>query len=361
MLPSPEVPVPRFRENETLLISVIVITLNEEKNIASCLDSLLSQDYPPERYAVVVVDASQDSTPEIVKRYPSVRYLRSTKGFSRQKNLGLQAADSALVAFTDADCLAPPDWLRVIARAFSDPGIDGIGGNAYLPPGSGYFEKCAAAVGHPAGGAIGFDANVTRGPRGIEFIAGCNAAFRRSALKAVGGFDPGFEDGGEDVDLSRRLKRSGFFLDYIPELTVYHKSRSSLWLYVRWNIGVGATKYNLQHPGALRLLLQPAFVVWPALGLLAVAGIGLHSPRLGGALLVLGWLGYLGILYLFSRPYPLLIRRRRRIGLSLFSVATAVPALIFLRQVCINLGQFRKRLKVSREARAGADTASPET
>jgi cellulose synthase/poly-beta-1,6-N-acetylglucosamine synthase-like glycosyltransferase len=338
-----------------------VITLNEEENIAACLDSLVSQDYPRERYEILVVDASQDATPEIVKRYPSVRYLRSEKGFSRQKNAGLSASVSELIAFTDADCIAPPEWLRTIAGSLSDPSVDGIGGNAFSPPGSGYFARCAAAIGHPAGGSLGFDANVRRSPRGIEFIAGCNAAFRRSALEAVGGFDPGFNDGGEDVDISRRLKRHGCFLDYAPGLSVYHKPRPSLGHYLKWNIGVGATKFNLQRPGLLRILLQPFFLAWPVLGLAGAAVLTIRSPWLGAALLALGWLGYLGALYAFTRPYPLLLRRRSRAGLGLISVVTIVPALVFARQVCINLGQLKKWLKVRREARAGADTASRES
>lgn len=341
-----------LEDHKPALVSVIVITLNEEKNIAACLDSLLRLDYPPEKHSITVVDASQDATPEIVRGYPKVRYLRSEKGFSRQRNAGLHATESEIVAFTDADCLIPPEWLRVINRVFKNPNISGIGGNALLPPGSGYFERCAAAIGHPAGGSIGFDANVARGPGGIDFIAGCNSVFRRPALEAVGGYDPGFEDGGEDVDISRRLKRSGFFIEYVPELTVYHKPKSSLRPFIRWNIGVGRTKYNLRRPGLLRLLLEPGFILWPALWLLAAAGIAVRYTWLGGALLLLGWLGCLAVLYFFSRPYPLLIRRRRRAGLSLLSVVTAVPALIFVRQVCVNLGQLRKWFRVRSGARA---------
>jgi len=352
MPPSPEPPGAPLEDHGAALISVIVITLNEEKNIAACLDSLSRLDYPPEKHSITVVDASQDATPEIVRGYPKVHYLRSGKGFSRQRNAGLRATESEIVAFTDADCLIPSEWLRVISRAFKDPNVSGVGGNALLPPGSGYFERCAAAVGHPAGGSIGFDANVTRGPGGIDFIAGCNSAFRRSALEAVGGYDSGFEDGGEDVDLSRRLRQSGFFIDYVPELTVYHKPKSSLRPFVRWNIGVGRTKYNLGRPGLPRLLMESSSILWPALWLMAAAGIVVRSPGIGGALLLLGWLGYLGVLYFFSRPYPLLIRRRRRAGLSLLSVATAVPALIIVRQACINLGQLRKWIKARSGARA---------
>lgn len=352
MSPNPEPAGAPHVDHDAAQISVIVITLNEEKNIAACLDTLLRLDYPRNRHTITVVDASQDATPEIVGAYPMVRYVRSEKGFSRQRNAGLNATRSEIVAFTDADCLVPPDWLRVIDRAFKYPKISGIGGNALVPPGSGYFERCAAAVGHPAGGSIGFDANVRRGPGGIEFIAGCNSAFRRAALEVVGQYDPGFEDGGEDVDISRRLKRNGFLLDFIPELSVFHKPKSSLWSFMRWNVGVGRTKHNLRRPGFLRLMLEPGFILWPVLGLSAAAAVALRYPGLAGGPFLLGWLLYLSALYCFSRPYRFLFRRRQQAGLGTLSVATVVPALVLVRQVCINQGQLRKWFRARSEAKA---------
>jgi GT2 family glycosyltransferase len=354
MRPEPDPRPGRGPERTPAGISVILITLNEENNIRACLESLLHLDYPEERREILVVDASQDNTPEIVKRYPQVRCLRASKGFSRQRNAGLQAAGFGLVAFTDADCRVPPDWLRVIDRAFKREDLAGIGGNALLPPGSGYFDSCAAAIGHPAGGSLGFGANVSRGPEGVEFVAGCNFAFRREALLSVGGFNPEFEDGGEEVDLSRRLKSRGFLIDYEPDLTVFHNPHSPLGPYIRWNIRVGFSKFNLKRPGLLRLLLEPAFVAWPALGLLAVLGITVFRPWLGLGLLAMGWLGYLGVLFMATRPYPLLLRRRRSLGLGLFSVMATVPLLILVRQVCLNWGQLHKWFRVLFSAKGGA-------
>ena len=342
-------------------ISVILITLNEEDNIVGCLESLLGQDYPEDRYEILGVDASRDATPEIIKRYPRVRCLRASKGFSRQRNAGLKAARFELIAFTDADCRVPPDWLRVIDRAFERKDLAGIGGNALLPPGSGYFDSCAAAIGHPAGGSLGFDANVKRGPGGVEFVPGCNFAFRREALLAVGGFSPEFEDGGEDVDLSRRLRSRGFLIDYEPELTVFHKPHSPLGPYLRWNIRVGFSKFNLKRPGLLRLLAEPAFAAWPALGLLAVSVITALRPWLGLGLIALGWLAYLGVLLAASRPYPLLLRRRRGLGLGLFSVLVTVPLLILIRQVGLNWGQLRKWFRVRSAARGGGRRPFPKS
>ena len=328
-------------------VSVVVITLNEEQNIRECLDSLTALDYPEECFEILVVDASTDATPRIVEEYGRVRLIRSEKGFSTQKNVALKKAAFDILAFTDADCVIPGDWLRVVDRAFQDKGTAAIGGNAYPPPGTGRFGRWTACVGHPAGGAIGFDANVERSAAGISFVPGCNSVFRKEALLDVGGFDPDFFEGGEDVDVSRRLKEKGYFLDYVPELTVFHKPRGTLAGYLKWNVQVGITKFSLRQPSLAGLVFQPAFPLW---SLAAAAGIALLAARghPSAALILAGslWVLYLAGLVLLARPYRLLLGRRNRIGVRLFTVFTVIPVLIYLRQVGINIGQFKKRRRV---------------
>ena len=334
-------------------ISVIVITCNEESNIRDCLDSLTALDYPPELHEIIVVDASTDGTARIVGGYPGVRLVRSEKSFSGQKNAGLRQAAFGILAFTDADCLVPPNWLKVIDDAFCDERVSAIGGNAFPPPRTARFGRWAACMGHPAGGAIGFDANVSEGERGISFVPGCNSAFRKSALLEGAGFDPAFFEGGEDVDISRRLRKKGRILRYVPELTVYHKPRSNLLSYFQWNIRVGATKYSLQRPSLARLILQPSFPLWPVAALLGIVGLG-AAGREGLALLVSAglWLSLIGALLVFAKPFRMLLARRRKIGVSLAAVTIAVPALVCLRQVGINIGELGKRRRVRKSEKA---------
>ncbi len=329
-------------------ISVVVITLNEEKNIRACLNSLKEQKYPDESYEIIVVDASSDATPAIVAEFDRVRIIKSRKGFSRQKNSGWRAARFAIIAFTDADCLIPENWLPTIAEAMSDPKITAIGGNALAPPQSNWFELCVSSIGHPGGGAIGFDANVEPGPQGISFIAGCNAAFRKSAIAEVGGFGPDFQEGGEDVDLSRRLRRAGYRLDYIPDLNLYHKPHIPFWHYVKWNIGVGVTKFSLKQPSLGKILFDPRFPLWLFLGL--ILWLQWFTSAAISALLFLpaAWLIYLGFLHQFSTPFKLLLKRRRKIGLDLFSTLTMVPFLVLVRQLAITVGQLKKWRSVRR-------------
>lgn len=339
-------------------VSVIVITSNEEKNIRDSLDSLVALDYPPDRFEILVVDASTDATPRIVGEYPKVRLLRSEKGFSTQKNVALKHAGFDVLAFTDADCIIPPEWLRVIDRAFFNKRVAAIGGNAYPPPGTPRFGTWTACVGHPAGGAVGFDANVERGAGGIAFVPGCNSAFRKQALLDVGGFDPAFFEGGEDVEVSRRLREKGYFLDYIPDMTVFHKPRATLSGYLKWNVRVGVTKFSLRQPSLGRLVFQPAFPLW---SLAAAAGIALlaagghpQAALVGAAGL---WVFYLGVLVLLARPFRFLIRRRRTIGIRLITILTVIPVLIYLRQVCINIGQFKKRRRTDAGRKVDDDRA----
>jgi GT2 family glycosyltransferase len=274
--------------------------------------------------------------------------------------VGLERVAFGILAFTDADCRVPADWLRVINRALSDPRIAAVGGNAYPPPDTGQFGKWTACVGHPAGGAIGFDANVERGRDGVSFVPGCNFAARKNALLAVNGFDPDFFEGGEDVDISRRLKKAGYFLDYVPELTVYHKPRSTWLSYWRWNVQVGITKFNLRRPSLGRLILEPSFPLWSAAVILGT--IFLASRGHPGAALALSaglWVLFLGVLLFLAKPFHLLIQRRKKIGVRLITVMTAVPFLVYLRQVAINIGQLKKwrrerRRKESREGKANS-------
>ncbi len=330
-------------------ISVIVITCDEQHNIRGCLESLLAQDFPRDRFEVLVVDSSSDATPEIAASIDGVRVLHSAKGISTQKNLGVAEARFDILAFTDADCIIPPDWLRIIERSFRRPALAAAGGNAYPPPGTSKFGLWSSCVGHPGGGAIGLDANVTEGKGGIEFAPGCNAVYRRMAIKAVQGFSPDFQDGGEDVDISRRLRAKGFLIDYIPDLTIYHKPRATLGSYFRWNIGVGVTKWNLWRPGPVRIVLNPFFPVWSIVLLAGLFALPLFPWLMIGALAGL-WAVFLFGLALATKPYPLLWKRRRKIGVSIPAALTIVPALIYVRQVGISLGEWKK-WRVSRLSR----------
>src|SRR5262249_40128546 len=92
-------------------VSVVVCTYNGAATLEQCLRSLLMVDYP--NYEVIVVDdGSNDSTGEILKRFPEIRAIRQqNRGLSAARNRGLYAATGEIVAYTDSDCFVDRDWL----------------------------------------------------------------------------------------------------------------------------------------------------------------------------------------------------------------------------------------------------------
>ncbi len=118
---------PYLEHQPALFISVIIPARNEEKNIGACLASMLNQDYPKDRFEIIVVDDhSDDDTALIVSSFANrnVRciklfdYLGDKKEMNSFKKAALTAgvkeSKGELIVTTDADCIAPNHWLRYV-------------------------------------------------------------------------------------------------------------------------------------------------------------------------------------------------------------------------------------------------------
>lgn len=99
-----------------LKYSIIVPTYNEEKDIAQTLDCLATLDYPSKE--ILVVDDSNDRTPEIVSRYADrgVRLIRPAirKGRCEARNIGVRESSGDVLVILNADVHLPKDFLTRI-------------------------------------------------------------------------------------------------------------------------------------------------------------------------------------------------------------------------------------------------------
>jgi GT2 family glycosyltransferase len=149
-----------------------------------------------------------------------VRYLRQepNRGPAAARNRGIEAATGEIIAFTDDDCLVPPNYLARLAEGYQHyPEIAGAGG--YLEAPGDLLQRNLFAQ---------YEAHVTHqvyhaGPEsylgGFECPAGGtnSMSYRRECLKAVGGFDETFPyAAGEDADLKWRICECGAKLLYVP-------------------------------------------------------------------------------------------------------------------------------------------------
>ncbi len=102
-------------------VSVIIITLNEEKNIGACLQSVNWAD------EIVIVDSfSTDKTVEIAKKYTDKVILHPFDGYAENKNLALDHTTSEWVLWLDADERVPPELAAEIRHAVNGPQVQGF-------------------------------------------------------------------------------------------------------------------------------------------------------------------------------------------------------------------------------------------
>ncbi|HWQ93448.1 MAG TPA: glycosyltransferase, partial [Clostridia bacterium] len=225
-------------------VSVVVASYNGDRTLKACLDSLRRLNYPD--YEVILVDdGSTDTTPQIAFMNSDVRCIRHERnlGLSAARNTGIGAATGEVIAFTDADCRADENWLYYLVGELLRTGFAAMGGPNLFPPED---SAVAAAVMVSPGGP----AHVMLNDREAEHIPGCNMAFLRSALVAIGGFDPVFRVAGDDVDVCWRLDQAGYKIGFSPSAFVWHYRRSTIRAYLKQQRGYGEAEALLvrKHP-----------------------------------------------------------------------------------------------------------------
>ncbi|MEJ2232011.1 MAG: glycosyltransferase, partial [Nitrospirales bacterium] len=203
---------PLSQERNWPKISVVVCTYNGARTIRDCFKALEKLDYPD--YEVIVVnDGSTDATESIAKEFPFRLISTHNRGLSHARNTGLRLATGEIVAYTDDDAYPDPHWLTYLADMFLTTSHAGIGGPNLPPPDDGWIAECVA---NAPGGPI----HVLLDDQTAEHIPGCNMAFRKACLEAIGGFDPQFRAAGDDVDICWRLQEKGWTLGFHPSAMV---------------------------------------------------------------------------------------------------------------------------------------------
>jgi O-antigen biosynthesis protein len=213
-------------------VSVVVCAYNAERTMDACLASLERLNYPD--YEVVVVnDGSKDRTLAIAEGYPYCRIIsQANKGLSVARNVGAEAATGEIVAYTDSDCVADPDWLDYLVATMERKGLAACGGPNFPPPEEDLVPEAVAV-------SPGAPCHVLLDDEVAEHIAGCNMAFRRDVLLGIGGFDRIFHAAGDDVDICWRLQDAGHTIGYSPAAFVWHFRRNTVKAYIGQQKGYG--------------------------------------------------------------------------------------------------------------------------
>jgi GT2 family glycosyltransferase len=219
-------------------ISVVVCSYNGSSTIGDCCEGLSELEYP-DFEVIVVDDGSSDKTAAIAQEY-GFRVIRTdNQGLSSARNVGLQAASGEIVAYIDDDARPDSHWLTYLAATYMRSEYGGVGGPNIAPPGDGPIAECVEnAPGNPT--------HILLSDQEAAHIPGCNMAFRKAALEAIGGFDSQFRTAGDDVDVCWRLRQCGWRLGFSPAAMVWHHRRNSVKAYWKQQLSYGKAEALLE-------------------------------------------------------------------------------------------------------------------
>jgi GT2 family glycosyltransferase len=213
-------------------VSVVVCAYNAADTLDDCLNALTGLKYP-DFEIILVNDGSKDATGEVARRHAGVRVIDIPNGgLSAARNVGLDAATGEIVAYTDADTRADEDWLTFLVQPFINSDVVASGGPNVVPADD---PPMAQSIARAPGGPT----HVLLDDRIAEHVPGCNMAFRREALLAIGGFNPIYLRAGDDVDVCWRLQAKGWRIGFASSALVWHHHRSSVKAYWRQQVGYG--------------------------------------------------------------------------------------------------------------------------
>jgi glycosyltransferase involved in cell wall biosynthesis len=302
------------------MVSVLVPVRNEEQYIVGCIQSLLAQDYPQERFEIIVLDgASTDGTEGVIRQLESrtgrVRYVRNPGILaSAALNVGLREAAGDLVVRMDAHGKAPTHYLSTVVRHMIEKHADHVGVKQRAL-GEGFWSECIARGISTPFGVGGSKHRCSRTDGWDE--AGWSGGFWKARVLALGGFDESMGPNDDDEFFFRLMKAGGMTyrtaeveIDYYCRKTLPH-----LWTQF-YHYGLFKPRVIQKH----RLAKIRHFV--PALFVCACAVLGIATCFVSGTAL---WLAGLGAMYGSTSLYF----AARQVPAMRYRIAVALP-IIFL-------------------------------
>jgi len=208
---------------EKELVSIIIPVLNKVEYTKRCLNTLY-QVTPADIFELIVVDnGSTDGTKEFleyfIKDHANLRviYNRENLSFAKACNQGAKLAKGRYLLFLNNDIVPLAGWIEEMLKVIKNKDKAGIVGSKLLFP-NGSIQHAGVVIYDfpcpvfPCHIYYGKPANIPEANLIKEYqaVTGACMLIPKRLFENVGGFDEGFINGYEDIDLCFRVKKSGY-------------------------------------------------------------------------------------------------------------------------------------------------------
>jgi cellulose synthase/poly-beta-1,6-N-acetylglucosamine synthase-like glycosyltransferase len=202
-------------------ISVVIAGHNEADVIERCVRAVHEQSWVPEEIIVVSDGSTDRMTARLrgLQRRGLITEVHSTglrAGKSAATNLAIRNARGDIVINIDCDCTLDRFAFEHACTPFNDPEIGAVAGNVVVRNAKASFIAAYQSIEYLVILSLGKrGANITDQ---VVCASGAFGIFRREALQSVNGLDAG---GGEDLDLTMRIRKAGWKVRFAPEAICY--------------------------------------------------------------------------------------------------------------------------------------------
>lgn len=214
-------------------VAVIIPTLNEEKFIARCLDSVIEQSYPFKDMDVMVVDGgSNDRTREIVeeygRKYTNIRFIQNPGRIqSIAFNIGIQSSTAPYIVRLDAHALYKPYYIEGCIKGLEGDSKRGnVGGQWDIQPQNDSLWAITNAILNYSKFGIG-GASYRIGAKAGDVDTVPFGSFPRTMIEKIGGMRDDLPRG-EDNEFNSRIKRAGYSIYFDPAIECIYYARPTL-------------------------------------------------------------------------------------------------------------------------------------
>ncbi len=260
-----------------MLISVIVPVRNEAANIRRTLDGLLSQDFDPAEFEVIVVDGQSDDATaaivqEIQRRFAHLQLHSNPKRLaSAARNIGIRNAKGNYIVIVDGHCaIRDRRYLANLVESFERSGADCLGRPQPLrTDGATPFQEAVAMARESW---LGHNPDSDNFASRERFVPPDNVAvaYRRQVFEKVGLFDESF-DACEDVEFNTRVRKAGLTCFFTPAIRVDYQPRATVagLFYQMFRYGWGRSRLGRKHPSSVTLpsLVPVLWLIWLPVGI----------------------------------------------------------------------------------------------